>query len=227
MKKNNLILEFTEFNLNRYNSPSTRMSIQVDNPSLSIGAFDKHEDAIRTGVARINDILHTLSGTSQFRALKAKLSLEDQQLSSLKVMRIVSNDHVNYDFYVGFQIGEKEYYGVIKNLTGKNPDFSSEVFKDFEDLIQTKEWIIRLKGLIIKTLKKWLRPEEGVYELINDQIYCNSIDTGNRIVIKKGEKVELITSFESKIVIKYRDLYYNLSNDNFIYYNYWFTKIDD
>ena len=66
----------------------------------------------------------------------ARKEFMEQQLSSLKILRIISNDHVNYDFYVGFQIGEKEYYGVIKNLTSKNPEFSSEVFKDFEDLIQ-------------------------------------------------------------------------------------------
>jgi hypothetical protein len=226
MSKNKLILEFSEFNAQRLNPDSAQMGIHVDNPQLSINAFDKHEDAIRAGISKINDILFSLVGSSQFRALKSKLALEDQQISSLKVLRIITTDRVNYDFYISFKIGEKEYHGMIKNLTSKSPVFSSEVFKDFESLVQSKEWIIRLKGLIVKTLKKWLRPDEGVYELLNPQIYCNSVELGKRIEIPKGEKVEVVTTFEHKIIIKYKNDYYNLSNDNFIYFNYWFKKID-
>lgn len=224
-KKNKLILEFSEFNAMRLNPDSAQMSVHVDNPQLSINAFDKHEDAIRTGVSRINTILHSLSNTSQFRSLKSKLALEEQNVKSLKVQRIVNKDRVNWDFYISFIIGEDEYFGTIKNLTSKNPEFTSEVFKDF-DLIQTKEWVIRLKGLIIKTLKKWLRPEEGVYKLLNDEVICYSVELGKMVKLTKGTQVEVTTTFENKIIIKYQEDYYNLINDNFIYFNYWFEKID-
>ena len=92
--KNKLILEFTEFNAQRLNPDSAQMSIHVDNPQLSIGAFDKHEDAIRTGLTRINNILNTLSNSSTYKSLKSKLSLEEQQITNLKILRIVSNDSV-------------------------------------------------------------------------------------------------------------------------------------
>ena len=221
--KNRLILEFSEFNAQRLNPDSAQMGVSVDNPQLSINAFDKHEDAIRTGISRINNILHSLANTSSFRALKSKLGLESQNLESLKVQRITKSDQVNYTVYVSFVIDGEEYYGYINNITSREPTFISEVFKD-TDLIQTKEWVIRTKGLVIKTLKKWLRPEEGLYKLENDSVICYSIDTGKMAKIEKGSDVEVIRSYDNKILIKYENDFYNLVNDNFIYFNWWFEK---
>jgi len=225
--KNRLILEYSEFNIQQLNpipASSARTTAYVDDPSLSINAFDKHEDAIRTGVSRINNILHSLSNSSQFRSLKSKLALEDQKIIKLKILRIVNLDNVDCDFYISFRIQDKEYFGVVKNVTSKSPELKSEVFDD-SDLIQTPEWIIRMKGIIIKTIKQWLRPEEGVYKLLSDNIFCNSVDTPNRVEIKKGDIVEVIATFENKIVIKYKNDNFYLLNQNFIYFNYWFEKI--
>jgi len=224
-RNNKLILEFSEFNAQRLNPDSAQMGVSVDNPQLSINAFDKHEDAIRTGVARINSILHSLANTSSFRALKSKLGLESQNIESLKVQRIIKSDEVNYVVYVSFMIDGEQYYGYIENILSRDPFFKSEVFKD-TDLIQTKEWVIRTKGLIIKTLKKWLRPEEGSYKLMNDSVICYSVDTGKMAKIEKGSEVEVIRSYDNKVLIKYDNDFYNLVNDNFIYFNWWFEKID-
>jgi len=224
MKRNKLILEFTEFNAQRMNPDSAQMAVNVDNPQLSVNAFDRHEDAIRAGVSRINNILHSLSNSASFRTLKSKFALEEQKITSLKVLRIVSADDVNYDIYVSFVIDDEEYFGVIENILTNDTIFKSEVFKDF-DLVQSKEWIIRTKGLIIKTLKKWLQPEEGKYTLINDYIICYSVDTGRMVRLEKGLKVELVRAYDNKIVIKYNNDYYNLVNNNFIYFNYWFEKV--
>jgi hypothetical protein len=223
--KNKLILEFSEFNAMRLNPDSTQPGISVDNKQLSIDAFDKHQDAIRAGVSRINNILNTLSNTSQFRSLKSKLALEEQKITSLKVLRIDNKDNTSWDFYISFIIADEEYFGVIKNATSKNAEVTSEVFKDY-DLIQSKEWVIRLKGLIIKTIKQWLRPEKGMYKLLNDKVICYSVEIGRMVEILKNSQVEVMTTFENKIVIKYKDEIYNLVNDNFVYFNYWFTKID-
>ena len=224
-RNNRLILEFTEFNAQRLNPDSAQMGVSVDNPQLSINAFDKHEDAIRTGVSRINNILNSLANTSTFRALKSKLGLESQNIEHLKVQRITKNDEVNYRVYVAFVIDGEQYYGYIDNILSHEPMFKSEVFKD-TDLIQTKEWVIRTKGLIIKTLKKWLRPDEGVYKLMNNQVICYSVDTGKMAKIEKGSEVEVIRSYDNKILIKYENDFYTLVNDNFIYFNWWFGKVD-
>ena len=225
MKRTKLILEFTEFNAQRLNPDGAQMGVHVDNPQLSINAFDKHEDGIRAGVARINNIIHSLSNSSGFRALKSKLALEDQNLTSLKILRIVKADDVNYDVYISFVIDGHEYYGVIDNIMTNDTNLKSEVFKDF-DLVQSKEWIIKIKGSIIKCIKKWILPEEGKYKLINDEIFCNSITTGKMLKLDKNTEIEVVRSFDNRIIIKYNNEFYSLTNDNFIYFNYWFERIN-
>ena len=105
-----------------------------------------------------------------------------------------------------------------------NPDFKSEVFKDF-DLYQTKEWVIKTKGLIIKTTKTWLKPEPGMYRLLNDEITCYSTETGKQLKMEKGIEIDLIRAHNDKIIIKHGNDYYNLVGDNYIYFNWWFEKI--
>lgn len=222
-RRNKLILEFTEFNSQRLNPDSAQMAVNVDNPQLSINAFDKHEDAIRAGVSRINNILHSLSNTSAFRSLKSKFTLEQQKIESLKILRITKADNINYDVYLSFIIDGEEYFGVVENILSRDSDFKSEVFKDYS-LVQSKEWIIRTKGLIIKTIKQWLQVEEGNWMLLNDSIVCYSVDTGRMTRIEKGAEVEVVRSYDNKIVIKFNNDYYNLINDNFIYFNWWFER---
>lgn len=223
--KNKLILEFTEFNAMRLNPDSAQMAVHADNPGLSINAFDRHEDAIRAGVSRLNTILHSLSNSANYRSLKSRFSLEDQKLSSLKILRIVNSNNIDFNVYVSFVIDGEEYYGVVENILSRDPKFKSEVFKDF-DLVQSKEWVIRTKGLVIKSIKEWLLPEEGWYIILNDKINCTSVDTGRLTGLDKGMKVELVRAYDNKIIIKYNNDYYNLVNNNFIYFNWWFQKID-
>lgn len=219
------VFETSEFNLQRFNSDSVQASTHVDDPQLSLNAFDKFQDGIRQAMSRVNDILHQLSGTNAYRSLRSKLALEDQDIKSMKVIRISKSNNINYDVYISFIIGEDEYWGVVKNIM-TNPDFTSEVFKDF-DLYQTKEWVIKIKGLIIKTIKAWLKPETGMYKLINDEITCYSTETGKMLKMEKGIEIELIRSHSDKIIVKYGSDYYNLVGDNYIYFNWWFEKIED
>lgn len=222
---NRLILEFTEFNLQRLNSDSVRTSTHVDDPQLSINAFDKHQDGIRQAMSRINDILYNLKGTSAYSNLRSKLALEDQDIQSMKILRIVKVNNINYDVYISFVIDDEEYWGKISNINTNDPKLTSEVFKDY-DLLQPKEWVIKTRGLIIKTIKQWLKPEPGMYRLLNDEIICYSVETGKQLRMERGIEIELIRSHENKIIIKHESDYYNLTGDNYIYFNYWFEKLD-
>jgi hypothetical protein len=224
-RQNKLILEFTEFSLQRFNAHSPTGQPNVDDPQLSIDAFDKHQDAIRQAMSRINDILLNLKGTSAYSALRSKLALEDQDIKSIKILRIIKSNEVNYDVYLTLKIGEEEYWGKIYNILGLDPKITSEVFKDY-DLYQPKEWVIKIKGIIIKTIKTWLKPEPGMYRLLNNEVICYSTETGKQLKMSKGIEIELIRSHESKIIIKHESDYYNLVGDNFIYFNWWFEKID-
>ena len=220
-----LLLEFTEFSLQRFNAHSPTGQPNVDDPQLSTNAFDKHQDSIRQAMSRINDILFNLKGTSSYSSLRSKLSLENQDIQSIKIQRILKSNNINYDVYLSIKIDDEDYWGVISNITGLNPSFKSEVFKDY-DLYQPKEWIIKIRGLVIKTIKDWLKPVPGIYKLLNDEIICYSVDTGKQLRMNEGLEVELIRSHENKIIIKHDSDYYNLVGDNFIYFNWWFQKID-
>jgi hypothetical protein len=226
-RKNKLILEFTEFNMQRMNPDSAAGAIGgVDDPSLSTNAFDKHADAIRQAMSRVNDILYNLAGTSAYKNLRSKLGLESQDIQKMKILRIVKSNSIFYDAYITFVIDDYEYWGVIENVMSPNPEFTSEVFKDF-DLYQSKEWIIKIKGLIIKTIKSWLKPEPGMYKLLNDELYCYSTETGKQLRMEKGIEIELIRAHDNKMVVKYETDYYNLVGDNYIYFNWWFEKIEE
>lgn len=226
IKKFNLFLvrEMTEFNTQRLNPDMGQMAVHVDNPQLSINAFDKHQDAIRAATSKINGLLHSLSNTPQFNILKSKLSLEKQNITSMKVLRISKSNDVNYDVYISFIIDEIEYFGVVEDILTEDPVFKSEVFKN-SDLIQTKEWIIKIKGLVVKIIKKWLTPDNGKYKLINNEAYCFNVDNGKLLKINKDAEIEVIRSYDNKIVMKHESEYYNLIGDSYVYFNYWFTKI--
>jgi hypothetical protein len=223
--RNKLILEFTEFNLQRLNPDSARASVHVDDPQLSINAFDKHQDAIRAAMSRVNDIMYNLKGTSAYSALRSKLGLENQDIQEIKIQRILKVNSISYDIYLTIKIDGEEYWSKIINVMEKEPKFTSEVFKDF-DLLQPKEWVIKVKGLVVKTIKAWLKPEPGTYQLLNDEITCYSVDTGKQLKMKKGIEVELVRSHDDKIIVKAENDYYNLTGDNYVYFNYWFEKIN-
>ena len=224
-KRNKLILEFTEFNMQRLNPDSVQASMHVDDPSLSTNAFDKHQDGLRQAMSRVNDILWNLTGSNAYKNLRGKLALEDQDIKSMKILRIVKVNGINYDVYVTFVIGEKEYWGVINEILTPSPELESEVFKDY-DLYQAKEWIIKIKGLVIKTIKAWMKPEPGKYKLINDEVICFSIETGRQLEMQKGIEIEVVRAYDNRIVIRHESETYNLVGDNFIYFNWWFEKID-
>jgi hypothetical protein len=225
-KYNDFINEsFTEFNLQRMNPDSARASVHVDDPQLSINAFDKHQDAIRAAMSRINDILYNLKGTSAYSALRSKLGLEDQDIQEIKIQRIIKVNNISYDVYLTTKIDGQEYWGKITNVMEIEPKFTSEIFKDF-DLLQPKEWVIKIKGLVVKTIKRWLKPEPGIYKLLNNEVICYSVDTGKQLKMEKGIEIELVRAHEDKLIVKSENDYYNLVGDNYIYFNWWFEKVD-
>ena len=221
-RQKNLILEFTEFNLQRHNPDSVQASVHVDDPSLSVNAFDKHEDIIRNAISKIGTLSKALQNTSGYRSLKSKLSLDDQSISNLKIIKIVKSTSLKYDVYLSFKIDEDEYWGVITDILN-NPELKSEVFKD-HDLLQTREWIIKTKGLIIKTIKNWMKPQFGKFKLLLDEIICYSNLTGKLLKLPKNSIVEVLKSYDDRIIFEFEGDQYTLVGDNFVYFNWWFES---
>lgn len=224
-RSKNLILEFSEFNLQRLNPDSAQTSIHVDDPQLSINAFDKHEDIVRNAISKLGILTKSLQNTTAYRSLKSKLSLDDQDISNLKIIRIVKTTSYKYDVYLSFKIDEDEYWGVITDIIS-NPEFKSEVFKDF-DLLQTKEWVIKTKGLIIKAIKNWLKPQFGKFKLVNDEVICYSNKTGKQLVLPRNSIIEVSKSYDNRLIFEYDGDFYTITGDNFVYFNWWFEPVEE
>jgi hypothetical protein len=205
------------------NSDKGGVMPNVDNPQLSVNAFDKHQSAIQAASSKLNSIMATLSNSSAFSQLKSKLFLDSQKINSMKVLRIAKDNEIKYDFYLEIYIGDTGYYGIMKDMTGIQPKFTCEAFKD-TDLVLTREWIIKTKGLVEKILKNWLEPEIGNYICIAEDVSANNMTTGNLSKITKDTEIEVKTTLDNKILIKHENDFYSLQNDSFIYFNYWFIK---
>lgn len=220
------IYEFTEFNLQRMNPDQGGVMPNVDNPQLSVNAFDKHQNAILAASSKLNSIVASLTNTAAFNQLKSRLFLDSQEINGMKILRILKTDNVRYDVYLEFVIGEKSYFGLLKDILGPQPRFSSEAFSDNE-LVLTREWIIKTKGTIQKIIEKWLQPEPGIWICQNDEVSAINLKTGNLSKISKDTEIEVRTTLDNKIFIKHENDFYSLQNDSYVYFNYWFMKKSD
>lgn len=225
-RKPNLILEFTEFNHQRMNSDSVQASTHTDDPQLSAGAFDKHQDLIKQANARLNSIMGGVMNTNTWAALRKALMSDRQEITALKILRILPNNAGDWDVYVEFNIDEKDYWGVIRNITTRDATLTSEVFKDMTNLMVSKEWIIRTKGIVQKTIKKFLTPQQGEWRSLKE-IIAVDINTGEEKILNGGTVIKVERAFDNRIVFSISNKYYQLTGANWIYFNWWFERVDD
>ena len=224
-KRKRLILEWTEFSLQRFNTNSPTGYPNVDDPQLSIDAFDKHQDSIRQALSRISDILVNIKSSSDYANIRGAMGLEEQDVQKLKILKIIKNNEVTYDVYVAFTISDVEYWGKISDILSRHPKLSSELFKD-NNLLQPKEWVVKISGLIIKSIKEWLYIESGNYLLINDYITCYNTVTGEPITLTKDTKIEVVRNFDDKVFFKYNNNTYYIKGDGYVYFNWWFILLE-
>jgi hypothetical protein len=55
---------------------------------------------------------------------------------------------------------------------------------------------------------------------------CYSTETGKQLKMEKGIEIEVVRAYDGRISIKAEEDVYNLVGDNYIYFNWWFEKID-
>jgi hypothetical protein len=74
-----------------------------------------------------------------------------------------------------------------------------------------------------------LTVETGVISNFPDELIIGdsySVDTGKQLKMSQGIEIELVRAYDDKLVVKSENDYYNLTGDNYIYFNWWFQKID-
>jgi hypothetical protein len=215
-----LIREFTEFNNQRMNADTVPQSTHVDNPSLSMGSYNRYEMNLKSSFDRLNNLYKNIAYTTTGLNLKTGSTVEGSDLKNIKILRIYPKNDIYLDVYFTFEIEGEEYYGVINKLNSTTPEVKSEIFRD-RKIFQTKEWTIRIKGNLIKSIKKWMEAEPGKYKSLKDVDAYNE-NTGELTLIPINQEIELIRSLDNKMVIKYMDNNYNLVGRNYYYFNYYF-----
>jgi hypothetical protein len=72
-----------------------------------------------------------------------------------------------------------------------------------------------------------LKPEPGEYRLINNELTCYSVETGKLLKMEKGIVINVVRSHNDRIIIRHDSDTYNLVGDNYIYFNWWFEKLEE
>jgi hypothetical protein len=218
------INENSEFDFQHLNATPGAAAGQFNNPTLSRDSYDKHQGLLTRSVTMLTTLGQ--NAAPSIAGLKGKLALTEQNITDLKILRIVQRNTIIYDAYITFIIQNVEYWGLVEDITTKNASLTSEVFKD-GTLIQSKEWIIRTKGFIVNTIQQWLLPKEGEYKLLENSIDVLNNISGELQKITQGTIVKLIRASENKITINIGEKRYTLINKNFIYFNWWFELLSD
>lgn len=218
------IKELTEFGVQQLNNPVTPWVNQPNDPNLSFDPYDRYTDQTRMANLKLNTILASLIQTGNVYNNRTDRIIDRQDLANLVIQRIYSNDSSDIDIYIRFDIADKEYFGVIKNFI-MNPSMSSECFRD-GDLLITKEWIIRTRGLIIKAIKKWFNIASGFYKA-NKEIYVTDNLTGTLYSIKLNQKIEVLRCVDDKIIANIgKNIICTIDGNNYYYFNYYFDKTE-
>lgn len=216
--------ELTEFRLQQFDNPIHPWVNQPNDPNLSFDAYDKHIDSVRMANIRLNQIIASLIQNGQVYNRREDRIIDRQEISNLVIQRMYNNDGNDIDVYIQFEIAEKEYFGVIKNFIF-DPKLNTEAFRD-PDLILTKEWVIRTRGLIIKAIKSWLNIEPGTYKALKE-IYTTCNLTGSLYKIKKNSEIKVLRCFDEKIIADIgNNIQSTIDGKNFYYFNYFFQKIE-
>lgn len=218
MKSRYLIVEYNEFTGKTIsNTPAVDRSLSVNSTSNN-SASNITKDAILRLNAIISVALIDLDNTTGY--------IIDQAPSDLKILRIYKNDSYGLNVYVSFIVNDIEYYGVIENINKPNTIFKSEVFSS-PSLGQSKEWKIRVTGLITKTINAWFIPERSKYVALKD-VDCTADSSGKQLTINKNVIIEVIGVTETKIrVLLNNKINATITGDDFYYFNYFFQKILD
>lgn len=222
--RNKLILEFTEFNAMRLNPDSVPQSTHVDNPSLSLDGYSRFDSNLKNALGRLNTIFRDINKTNIAFSLKSGGVIESSDIKNIKILRIFPNDDIFYNVYFSFDIESEEYYGVIENIDSMNPRLSSELFRDIK-VQGGVEWVIRIKGNLIKAIKSWLKPNKGNYLLLKD---IDAMDnSGQLTMIPINSKVKVSSSNKKEVFIIFNEKTYTLRGRNYIYFNYYFKHLGD
>lgn len=220
--KYKLIKEFTEFNLLRLNYDRVPQSTHVNDPNLSLDALDQHRNNIRSKYVKLNNLLNMVI-QSQLRDVLSPM-MTDFNLQSITIKNIELIDGCILKVYIIFKFDDDDFFGMIPNLLSPNPDLVSEIFNS-KHIFLDRQSIIRLKGVIIKEIKKSLTPMRGMYKALKDVVALD-FDSGNLVQINQGTVVEVLKNLENRVLIQVGQDKLYLNDKAYYFFNYWFDEVN-
>jgi len=217
-----IIMEFSEFNAMRMGSDSVPQSTHVDNPSLSMDSYNRYELNMKGALSKLDGIFKKISRTTTGINLHDGSTLELTDFKQFKILRIFAANDIYFNIYFSFTIEEEEYFGVIEKINSPNPNVKCELFRDLS-VFGSKEWIIRIKGMLVKSIRKWLDIDLGNYKLLKDLEVIDK-NSGSRVIIPINSEIEVTKSNDNYIELLLDEKLYFITNNNYFYFNYYFVE---
>lgn len=222
------ILEFTEFSDQRLiANPSIRnVARETDDPQLSFDSYDKFSTNSEIANRKLTDIYVNVlaaninnSNRSEFDTLYSVLS----NIKELTILRIFFNDSITATVYFSFKYEDVEYYGQILAFNTKEPTFRCEFLHNISPF-RNREAHIKIKGIIIKAISKWLNVSHGDYTALKD-FFAINIKTGKQCLFKEKTIINVVLSSDSEIVFLYKGEKYRIDGKQYYYFNYFFENV--
>lgn len=215
---------------------SSVMNHQANDYSLSSDPGDRYEMNMKSSIFRLTSIIRTMIDTGAIQtgsALGSDFS-DIEKITELKILRIARNQNLLLTIYITFVVDDIEYYGVFEDYGGfSKPLFKSEIQRDPD---YTKNFVMKLEGIILKALKRFFTPKKGMYKAATDVIVQDKYGVKHTIEAEKPVKVEDVINDEEdsyvqldvKIGRNESETFF-LEGISYYFFNYWFIEytVDD
>lgn len=216
------IYEFTQF-MNTNGQDSNLQGMFVTDPAVTFDPYNKHLIDNVAANKMLMDTMKSLMNTSDFfDRFFSSQSENFFHIDELKIQRI-SKSNFNIDLYFSFIFNEEEYFGYVKNYNTPNPIIKCELYTKYSRIF-TKEFGIKFNGMLLKAFNSFFLIKNGKYQVLKSVPIIDVI-SGDISYTKVYSVIQVINCSKDTIFIEINSKTYKISNLDYYYFNYFFSKI--
>jgi len=202
---------------------------QANDYSLSSDPSDRHEMGLKNSIFRLTSIVRNMIDSGSIQVGQNADFSDIENITEFKILRMYKNINMLIDIYVTFVVDDYEYWGVFKNYGGiAKADFKSEAHQDPDF---TKNFLMKLEGLLLKALSRFFTPKKGMYKALTEVVVQDKYGIKHTIDKDKAIKVEDVMYDEEDSYIQLdvktgrndNETFY-IKNIDYYYFNYWFGE---
>ena len=141
-------------------------------------------------------------------------------INKLTILKLIPHSNaIGLNIYIKFMLNDIEIFGKFENVgIDITPKFICEEIKDFN-----KENTIKITGRLWNILLNWFKIKPGIYTCIAKDILIYN-ELGQLKKISSGNIIEVISSSEDKIKIRFNDINYIIKKPIYYWFNWYFKK---